>query len=223
MLHKFKVRPRSKPAVAADEKLFRFQSRSGRWLVRSLQTKLQTAARGCVGVEARDYRRGGIISRSPMQKRVWHRSIRKLIEREVEDDLARLERLRQEAANDQMQFADPHREARQADDQILDHFRLPQPRSCGLPQGYFASAQRECKTLGLPLAGPLDAILDLFFSLGAELNIAIIDGTSRTRRCLLAAGRLSCRKALGQTVRIAVIASQKSAGSLWQTWKQRTL
>ena len=114
------------------------------------------------------------------RKLVWHRSIRKLIEREGEDDLARLERLRQEAANDQMQFADPHWEARQADDQILDHFRLPQPRgSCGLPQGYFAAAQRERKTLGLPLAGPLDAILDLFFSLGAELNIAIIDGTSR--------------------------------------------
>ena len=44
---------------------------------------------------------------------------------------------------------------------------------------YFAAALPERKTLGRPQAGPLDEILDLFFSLGAELNIAIIDGTSR--------------------------------------------
>ena len=144
------------------------------------------------------------------------RSIRKLLEREVEDDLARLERLRQQSANDPMQFADPHREAGQADHQVLDHFRLPQPRGSGrLPHGDFAAAQRDGITFGLPLAGFLDAVFELVLqpTRGIEHrhhrgNVA--DNAAASRRSVdLAAG-----SAMGQTIRFTVMPQPKSAGSL---------
>ncbi len=93
---------------------------------------------------------------------VWHRSIGKLLEGEVEDNLPRLERLLQQAANDPMQFADPQRKTRQADDQILDDGRLPQPSgSRHLPHGDFAATERDGITLGLPPAELLDVVLEL--------------------------------------------------------------
>ena len=190
----------------------RFQSRSGRWLVRSLQSKLQTNS------AASGFRTGN----PPAPKARLAPSIRKLIEREVANDLARLDDCAKRPPLTRCNL--PIRTGKL----VRLTTRSSTTFGCHAPWLLRPAARlvRCCAARvpdASPAAGGLLTRSLIFFSLGGELNIAIIDGTSRARRCLLAAGRLSCRKALGQTVRIAVIASQKSASCLWQTWRQRTL